>query len=430
MPKNSLYLKGTIKIKTADGSLKPFMPNTDISNVSDTSNGGTFVQTISSLNERISDAASKGGIKVMYEEPDAENTASLGGKTLIGYVPPETWQFQVKANSFTSKKASVPVYLYNQPGITLYVDWGDGSTSTLTADSYTQTDGSASIHTYAEAKVYTISITSSDWSKLYLYACSNITGSANTGSSPAGIIGCFRYSLYKILTPIPKIKGTQYYSNTPYSTVNVNNSFTYLFASCSYAKRPEAYPANLFQNNKDAVSFKYCFAYNGNVIIPKNIFKGMSSATDFEACFYYSVSLNSIPAGLFDDCISAQNFGNCFRNCLTGGNISDRRIPEGLFDKCTLATNFEYCFGNSGVKEIPPMLFYKNTEALNFSFCFYDSIAADFTLHIGSRKVSSCGSFVKAATSAHRTIYVPMGSATESNFNSVASSLALTVIGE
>ncbi len=398
MANDNFYSKGTIKIKNADGVSVPFMPNTDISNVKNISDGTTLSQTITNLNTRISEAATKGGIKVMYEEPNAENTAEYGAKTLIGYVLPEEWKFQVKSTRFGEKKAAIPIYLYNQPGITLYVDWGDGSTSTLTSSNYTKTDGSASIHTYSEQnKIYTISITSHDWHKLYLYASSNSSG-YSTSSSPDGIIGCFKLSLYKILNPIPKVKGIQYYSNSAYSTTKADNSFAYLFSSCSYSLQSDAYPENLFEKNLDAVSFEYCFCYNGRVSIPKKLFKGMSSAKNFQYCFYYS-NIISIPEGLFDDCISA--------------------------------LNFNLCFGFTQINLIPQQLFYNNTEATSFIGCFTNvGTFNDFTLHIGSAKVLSCGDFVTEKENAVRIIYVPSGSTTETAFNSVASSLGLTIIAE
>jgi hypothetical protein len=62
-----------------------------------------------------------------------------------------------------------------------------------------------------------------------------------------------------------------------------------------------------------------------------------------------------------------------------------------------------------------------------FSIC---SSLTDFTLHIGSSLVSNCSYFVTKKTGTTRTIYVPNNSTTQTTFNSVASSLGLTIIGE
>lgn len=78
--------------------------------------------------------------------------------------------------------------------------------------------------------------------------------------------------------------------------------------------------------------------------------------------FYLCVNLESIPAGIFDNCVESSHFSHCFYDC-----YSLQSIPEGLFDKCTEATNFQYCFNRcSALQSIPKGLFDKNTKADSF----------------------------------------------------------------
>ncbi len=255
-------------------------------------------------------------------------------------------------------------------------------------------------------------------------------------------------------------------------------SFGNCFGSCTSL---QSIPSGLFDKNTQATRFSNCFADCSSIrSIPSGLFDKNTAATSFDGCFYGCSSLQSIPSGLFDKNTAVTDFGGCFIDCTSlqsipsglfdkntavssfstcfAGCTSLQSIPSGLFDKNTAATGFYYCFnGCSSLQSIPSGLFDKNTAATSFfgcfqnctslqsipsglfaintavtsfDYCFSDcSSLADFTLHIGS-SVSSGSYFVTEKTGTTRTIYVPSGSSTQSAFNSYASSLGLTIIGE
>lgn len=166
--------------------------------------------------------------------------------------------------------------------------------------------------------------------------------------------------------------------------------------------------------------------------IPADLFRLNTGIQYFKGTFQYC-NLASIPAGLFDTCTKPTTFEKCFAN-----NYRLASIPAGLFDACTRAETFSYCFWNDvAIQSIPDNLFKFNTAVTDFTGCFFDNIVMsgqsdlliDFELHIGSPNVTAANSFVKKEN-ASRTVYVPTGSATETTFNAVASSLGLTVAGE
>jgi len=75
--------------------------------------------------------------------------------------------------------------------------------------------------------------------------------------------------------------------------------------------------------------------------------------------------INTIPAGLFDNCPLVTNFISTFFI-----NQIDT-IPQGLFDNCPLVTRFDNCFRANGlIPNCPSDLFANNPLANNFTNCF------------------------------------------------------------
>lgn len=394
MANDKFYSKGTIKIKNADGVSVPFMPNTDISNVRNIFDGTMLSQTITSLNTRISEAAHKGGIKVMYEEPDDENTSDFNIKTLIGYIDPyikakpNEWYITVKTSN---KQAAIPFQLYNQAGITLDVDWGDDTQSTLTSADYTN-DGTdtSSIHTYASDGIYTIKIVSSDWSNTQIaiaFTVSSNTYSTGTSSSYEYInttyynfLSIFRKTLYQVNSEIPSFKGIVYKSSAGSSWYSRANTVMGAFAYCS---KLIYIPPDIFKHNKTKTNYNACFCgCSALKEIPKDIFKGCSAGQYFDYIFADCTSITSIPSHLFDDCINAEYFDSVFSNTRIAA------IPAGLFDYNTKAISFSKAFSRTKITEIPAHLF-DNTKGYCYVQTFYNtpitSIPAGLFNHRGSR---------------------------------------------
>ncbi len=112
--------QGTLKVKTSDGQLVPFLPKTDIRNVKDRETGTDVVQSISNINERLADKASKSCIKVMYELPTEENTESFLPKTLIGAVVPTSSERKMFFNATISAPSNGSFYQYGEQFIISY----------------------------------------------------------------------------------------------------------------------------------------------------------------------------------------------------------------------------------------------------------------------------------------------------------------------
>ena len=310
--------------------------------------------------------------------------------------------FRFKATTY-SNRISIPFNLYGHSSTCImYVDWGDGSSSTLTPSSYsTYGYPDASVHSYANSGEYTISIGSENWESIYHYANNTYSGVGSISSSNATKhLYYYHNTVTDILTPLPKIAGTRYCTSSSYNYRygTLNNSFAYLMYGCSKLK---SIPSGLFDNNTAVTGFEYCLDNCSSLqSIPSGLFDNNTAATSFSYCFYGCSSLQSIPSGLFDNNTAATTFYSCFENC-----TSLQSIPAGLFTENTAATSFGYCFSRC--------------SALN-----------DFEIHIGSSKVSYAMYFITFKSGTARQIYVPTSSTTYTTFSNVASNLGLTVIGE
>ena len=121
MSKN--YVTGTIKVKNAVGNLVEFLPKTDPSNVFVESANCSLSQLSNSIKSQIDELGGIEGIKILYEEADAENTATFKNKTLIGSIVPlsDEASFSCSKNKSTYKAS-----YYCDEAYTISVDLFNG----------------------------------------------------------------------------------------------------------------------------------------------------------------------------------------------------------------------------------------------------------------------------------------------------------------
>ena len=337
-------------VKDGSGNLVQLLPEIETASTIDASSDVPVSNAaLASALEDIEDSLPASALlDVMEEEPTALNTTELDDEALIVWVGDQansTWSITINTElaGEGERTGQIPFhysdYYYYDREDHIYtefkVEWGDGSNTVsyphLQWD-YNNDTGYIT-HEYAEAGIYTITIT-----------CSNFEHICIDQSSFYGGPGTYRQTLISINSALPKIAGTFGWYWFDDAIGDCLNSFYGCFNGCnSLASIPE----NLFYNNPDFIDFI-----------------------------------------------------ECFRNC-----SSLQSIPSGLFANNTAATSFIYCF----------------LGCLNLN---------DFTLYIGSSLVEDCEYFVSKNDNATRTVYVPSGSTTQTTFDSVASNLGLTIIGE
>ena len=236
----------------------------------------------------------------------------------------EVWEITVNTEATTTgaKTTGIPISLYNQPGITVSVNWGDGTNSVLTQASYTQGDYTPSTHEYANPGTYTLQIASTKWGNLYI----DTLESYSTGSLTH--LQCFRDSLIEVGT-MPKLAGAKYRLSPDGKIFNNFNSLPCCFYGCSNLG---SIPENLFINNTSVTSFGGSFYGCTNITtIPENLFGNNTSIISLMRCFQYCSSITNFTLRLYSLIISsASNFIT-----LSSGTNRTIYVPSGSTTETT-----------------------------------------------------------------------------------------------
>lgn len=280
----------------------------------------------------------------------------------------------------------IPFSLNGVKDASMKVNWGDGTVETLSGEGAVNECIS---HEYASPGEYEIRMESAYFDRLHICSATIYELDLNFYSE----------SLKQVASPLPELAGV-YSRDDSYVLGFIKNSLRRCFYGCSNLT---SVPSGLFANNPNVKDFSECFCYCYSIQeIPSELFELCTKADTFNGCFMGCNSIAEIPSGLFAGNVKASDFGNCFRSC-------------------------------DSLASVPPMLFAGSIMAENFSQCFsWCYNLNDFELHIGSSMVSECSYFVSQKSGAHRTVYVPAGSATYSAFSEAnnESSLGLTIVQE
>ena len=397
-----------------------------------------------------------------------------------GGLKEEIWEITVntEAKASGAKTTGIPINLYRQPGITMTVDWGDGTESVLTSASYSSASDSApSVHEYATAGTYIVRMKSTKWKDAYI----DVLNSTSTGvlSHIAG----FRSTLVGV-GQLPRCKGTLYRSSSTSNGTKVVNSFFHCFRHCSnLASIPDglfdnnpvvtafrfcfsdcsnltSIPDGLFDNNPVVTTFAYCFSDCSNLTsIPDGLFDNNPEVTDFSLCFWRCSKLENIPDGLFRNNNKVTNFHMTFFSC----NLSD--IPVGLLTNCPAVTDLSGTFGDNPISSVPSGLFdsqtlvttlgnNRNTQNGIFSDAFASRGVIDidenlfahmlnltqarfafqghygFSIRFRATELTDVTEFCTKNDEQPVTVYVPAGSATAEAFHVIADTKGIIVVEE
>ena len=170
----------------------------------------------------------------------------------------------------TDKKAAIPFTLYNVPNTTLCVDWGDGTTSSLTSSNYSEFNTESSVHTYASEGTYTISVNCNNWNNVYLMQIDFYEYELNPNQvlrqyqilydrGPVYAIYYWRSTVESIDSPFPPIKGTQIYQDDPQDfedTISYTSDNYFALWFCNHLSDVNE---NLFYNNSAITSLDHTF---------------------------------------------------------------------------------------------------------------------------------------------------------------------------
>ncbi len=209
------------------------------------------------------------------------------------------------------------------------VNWGDGSSETVT--------DAAPTHTYETAGEYEVVVNGT------------VTGLSSKSFASS--------------SKTPVLTAVKQWGKTGLTTMA--NAFY-------YCKKLTSIPDDTFGAFADVTTFGSAFYYcSGLTSIPEGLFDHASKATTFSSTFYYCSTLPSIPAALFAKCTEATDFTSTFHYCK---GVTE--IGAGQFDNCKKATTFDTTCGYvTSLTAIPEGLFANNTEATTFYSVFRNCTA-------------------------------------------------------
>lgn len=224
-----------------------------------------------------------------------------------------SYPFVFKVTTTTANTVfTCPLVDYSGQTPSLFISWGDGSSSPLISSS----TSSDRIHTYISAGTYTITITGFmpgfrvdnsasirslitelvQWGTVGLkvinfYGCNNLT--AIPGSGTLGGVGGYT-GLADVLS----------------------------FASFMRGTRLTSIPSDIFAYSPLATTFTDTFSSITTITtVPSGLFDYNTQATTFASCFFACSTLASVPSTLFDLNTQVVNFSGTFRNCRQLTNV-------------------------------------------------------------------------------------------------------------
>jgi hypothetical protein len=245
--------------------------------------------------------------------------------------------FEIKVQVTAGQVFTLPIGNFAQFTPNFLVDWGDGTSSTVTS----ATDSNR-IHTYTNSGQYIISITgfmpsfrvnnNTDIRSLII----EILEFGSVGLRQLDFHGCNN------ITSIP----TSGEMENEYFGLGEIVNFTSFMSRTGVTQ----IPSDIFSYSPNATTFTAVFSFTDITQIPSTLFSTNVNATIMQAAFQNCLLLDTYDLEMFDTNINIVNFSSVFRNCIS--------LTEPLqFTNNTAVTNF------SQIYFMPDPQFFSNSMA-------------------------------------------------------------------
>lgn len=273
------------------------------------------------------------------------------------------------ADDAASKQIYVP--LWNTDYIDtdkMTVDWGDGTSTTVTGP-YSGGDlNPLFVHTYNAPGSYVAKMSASleTWSR---------TRVGQSGSTTYG----YTTNLTTVYSAIPHIAGSHETASGHYEH---DKNMDYLFKNCTSLVN---IPSNIFRNNTDSFTFSGTFSGCSALSLTDNmlLFAGCSEAREFHHAFN-GIKGGRINRRLFSDCPKANDFHMCFSGYKQPTQPvwfpNDPPTPDGLMQGLFQHTSAQSLLGCFSYSSVPNILgLFDGCDKLDtLDSCFYGATIGEF----------------------------------------------------
>lgn len=273
------------------------------------------------------------------------------------------------ADDAASKQIYVPLWNTDYTDTDkMTVDWGDGTSTTVTGPYSGDDLNPLFVHTYNAPGSYIAKMSASPetWSR---------TRVGQSGSTTYG----YTTNLTTVYSAIPHIAGSH---ETASGQHEHDKNMDYLFKNCTSLVN---IPSNIFFNNTDSFTFSGAFSGCSALSLTDDmlLFAGCSEAREFHDTFS-GIKGGRINRGLFNDCTKAHDFHMCFSGYkqstqpvwFPNDSPTEDGLMQGLFQH-TSAQSLRGCFSYSSVPNILG-LFDGCDKLETLNSCFYGTTIGDF----------------------------------------------------
>ncbi len=224
----------------------------------------------------------------------------------------QAFPFVFKVTTTSAQVFTCPLIDYGGLTPSLYINWGDSSSSPL----ITASNSVNRIHTYVSAGTYTITI--SGFMPGFAVNNNSAIRTLITELVQWGIVGLRSVNFYGCLnlTAIPSSASLSAVGE--YDGLNEILSFSNFMNGTAIT----SIPADIFDFSPNVTSFASAFATINTIsTVPTGLFQTAVNVSSFASCFFACAGLTSVPSTIFDLNINVTSFSGTFRNCRALTNV-------------------------------------------------------------------------------------------------------------
>lgn len=300
--------------------------------------------------------------------------ATIAYKNVKGYT--DTSCFSSTWSVTAGETLVFPLSGHSPLTVSTYVYWGDGTYTTIAANTNLGTSGVS--HTYTSAGDYTIIVQNANNQMPFFSLQTPITSRDNLKSLDTPFLTM--YNGGNIITVLNGLcESASNLTSICENLFLLNQQGTSLFESFSFCSKLATLPQRLLYYLPLLTSVDSCFSGTLITSIPNNFFRYNTALTNVSACFSACTVLASCPYYLFRYNLLITDFSNTFASCpklVYNSDIFCDEATEKTTRFASVTPNFTSCFNratesHTEIGVVPELWSYTYTGTPTSTTCFY-----------------------------------------------------------